>query len=259
MSQKIKGLIWLVSAVLLGVLFAFGLGYFARLLPWSVEQKMASVLGVFGSKNCSQNSSHISNVALDKVLMRLYPVYPDDKEFPLDVSVIRGETVNAFAYLGGKIFVYEGLLKKVESPEELAGILAHEIEHVKLRHVIQGVFARFITSEMLKFIFSGGKVNPQSAEVFLNLKFSVKQEEMADRGALERLRDSKVDVSGFQNFFKRDHYEYEQFFSLLSDHPSNRDRAQLVNQYKGHAVEDILTSAEWMDLKNICTDKILKR
>jgi predicted Zn-dependent protease len=255
MAPKIKGFIWVFLAFLLAVFFAFGLGYFARLLPWSVEQKMAFVFASFESKRCSQKSSQSSQDALSKILMRLYPVYPEDRSFPLDVSVIPGETVNAFAYLGGKIFVYEGLLKKIESPEEFAGIIAHEIEHVKQRHVIQGVFARFITSEMLKFIFSGGQVNPQSAEIFLNLRFSVKQEEMADRGALQRLKDSRVDVSGFQSFFKRDQNEYGQFFSLLSDHPSNKDRAQLAEQFKGHPVKSVLTPSEWLNLKKICEEK----
>ena len=255
MTQKIKGLIWVFLAFFLAAFFTFGLGYFARLLPWSVEQKMAFVFGSFESKRCSQKASQSSRDALSKILNRLYPVYSEDRFFPLDVSVISGEAVNAFAYLGGKIFVYEGLLKKVQSPEELAGILAHEIEHVKQRHVIQGVFARFITSEMLKFIFSGGQVNSQSAEIFLNLRFSVKQEEMADRGALKRLKDSRIDISGFQDFFKRDQNEFGDFFSLLSDHPSNKDRAQLAEEFKGHPIQELLTRPEWLELKKICSDK----
>lgn len=49
-------------------------------------------------------------------------------------AVLNSETVNAFAGPSGFIFVTKGALRKMESEDELAGVLAHEIAHVCLRH-----------------------------------------------------------------------------------------------------------------------------
>jgi len=56
-------------------------------------------------------------------------------KFPYVFKVIQGKDVNAFSLPGGTIYVYEGLVKYVESDDELAGVLSHEISHASLRHV----------------------------------------------------------------------------------------------------------------------------
>src|SRR5579862_821482 len=50
-------------------------------------------------------------------------------------EVIKGTDVNAFSLPGGYIYVFEGLVKYVESDDELAGVLGHEISHAAFRHV----------------------------------------------------------------------------------------------------------------------------
>jgi Zn-dependent protease with chaperone function len=47
--------------------------------------------------------------------------------------------VNAFAAPGGRIVVFRGLLEKTGRPEELAGVLAHEMQHVVLRHPLEAI------------------------------------------------------------------------------------------------------------------------
>lgn len=55
--------------------------------------------------------------------------------FPYVFKVVKSDDVNAFSIPGGYIYVFEGLLKYVESDHELAGVLAHEVAHASLRHV----------------------------------------------------------------------------------------------------------------------------
>ena len=50
--------------------------------------------------------------------------------------VVKNESVNAFATLGGHIFIFSGLIDMTDEPEELAAVLAHEIGHVEKRHVV---------------------------------------------------------------------------------------------------------------------------
>lgn len=56
-------------------------------------------------------------------------------KFPYSFTVLQGPDVNAFSIFGGRVYVFEGLMKYVESDDELAGTLAHEISHIAFRHL----------------------------------------------------------------------------------------------------------------------------
>ncbi|QJR16268.1 M48 family metalloprotease [Usitatibacter palustris] len=60
-------------------------------------------------------------------------------DLPWSFGVLDSDTVNAFAMPGGTIMVTSGLLKKLNSESELAGVLAHEIGHVVKKHQLQAI------------------------------------------------------------------------------------------------------------------------
>src|SRR6185369_7835860 len=107
----------------------------------------------------------------------------------LDVAVLEDETVNAFALPGGHVFVLTGLLKKSQSPDEVAGVLAHELGHVVLRHHLRtamrslgvGAAASVVLGDTggLAALLASGSGQP------LDLAFSRDQESEADEFAVE--------------------------------------------------------------------------
>src|SRR5262249_20810891 len=150
----------------------------ARSIPWSFENDLA----VLATPPSLCGAHHPESTALlSKVVQRLYPIYPTDANFPLKVDVIKGSTVNAYASLGGRIYIFDGLLKQVTSVEELAGVLAHEIEHVHHRDIIQGVVVRMVNVGLLQSIFTNvHAVGPVIAKMMLNMSFTREQESEAD-------------------------------------------------------------------------------
>ena len=66
-------------------------------------------------------------------------LHTDRPDLPWTFSVIDTETINAFALPGGQILVSSGLLKRLSSESELAGVLAHEVAHVVKRHQIKAI------------------------------------------------------------------------------------------------------------------------
>lgn len=56
-------------------------------------------------------------------------------KFPYVFTVLKGDDVNAFSIFGGRVYVFEGLMKYVQSDDELAGTLSHEISHIAFRHM----------------------------------------------------------------------------------------------------------------------------
>ncbi len=248
-AQQLKGSAWLLGAGLLAFAVAAGVPYFAARVPWPVEKRLAAVMGDDDRAPCGQNRPE-SAAALAKLTKRLYPVYPEDAGFPLTVEVVPGATVNAFAGLGGRVRVFDGLLQQAQSPEELAGVLAHEIEHVRRRHIIQGLAARLLTLGALKLAFSNGA---PAARALLNMSFGRQQEHEADEGGLKRLRQARIDTAGFASFFERAENSTA-MPALLSDHPSSSGRAELARRYAGGASEPILNAQEWRALQSICKD-----
>ena len=70
---------------------------------------------------------------------RWIALHSDRPELPWTFSVIDTETINAFALPGGSVIVSSGLLKRLNSESELAGVLAHEIAHVARKHQIHAI------------------------------------------------------------------------------------------------------------------------
>jgi predicted Zn-dependent protease len=68
-------------------------------------------------------------------------LHSDRPDLPWTFSVIDTETINAFAMPGGSIVVSSGLVKRLSSESELAGVLAHEIAHVVKKHQLQAIQA----------------------------------------------------------------------------------------------------------------------
>ncbi|MGZ5660701.1 MAG: M48 family metalloprotease, partial [Usitatibacter sp.] len=68
-------------------------------------------------------------------------LHSDRPELPWTFSVIDTETINAFAMPGGSIIVSSGLVKRLASESELAGVLAHEIAHVVKKHQLAAIQA----------------------------------------------------------------------------------------------------------------------
>ena len=83
---------------------------------------------------------------------------------PLEAHVLSSTVPNAFALPGGKVYLLDGLLQKAESPDEIAGVLAHELGHVHHRDGLRRLIQTGGTSFLIGLLF--GDVTGGSAVVF---------------------------------------------------------------------------------------------
>ena len=254
LSAKIKGLIWVAAACLVGAFFALGISPLAHLVPWKVEQKL-SRLFLFepSSKSCQGNAQ--ARQILARLVGRLYPLYPKDSDSSVDVFVVQDPSINAYATLGGMIFINSGLLEQAKSPEELAGVLAHEISHVSNRHVLEGSLVHILTVEGIKILVSGQPSSSSNlARYFLNMSFTKRQEVQADQEGLDRLKQAQIDNKGISEFFKRMSQDNlaEKF---LSDHPSKQDRIEMARKIEAYDIRPSISPDEWKILQNFCKNK----
>ncbi len=260
MSKKKLGiLVSLFVSVLIFIYFGVQLfsAQIARRIPFPIEQKLAKKVNIekqFDSCVLSLEQT----AALDKLVASVYPALPGDSDFSINVQVSREKIANAFTLPGGYILLTQGLLSQAESPEEIAGVLAHELGHVQHRHLLQKIIRGSIMVSLVNFISLGPSgmllIDPGTAAQLLLLKFDRSMEEEADQAALLRLEEQRIDLKGFQDFFKRSHPELPSGLGFLSTHPGSRERMELIekNILSEMEAREILTPEEFQALKSVC-------
>lgn len=207
------------------------------------------------AKRCNLNLAR--SFALEKLLSRIYPLDEEDKKLGIQVHVVMGFEENAFALPGGEIWIFSGLLKNAQSPEEIAGIIAHEIEHIKKRHLIENLVRGTLVTSLLSLaagdLTAVLSVDPQTAMGILSLQYSREQEQQADLGAKERLRKAGLSTQGLIDFFERNKMQGKNIPKFLSTHPSNENRIKLLESDKNlKSLIKILEFQEWLNLKATC-------
>ncbi len=143
--------------------------------------------------------------------------------------VVDNKEMNAFAAPGGVVVVYSGLLKGTDSPEEAAGVIAHEVAHAELRHGLQGMVKSMglrAGAALLLGDWSGAVLSEATASL-LEMKFSREAETEADAEGLRRMVAAKINPEGMARFMDKLAAQSQGGTppALLSTHPASTERA----------------------------------
>jgi beta-barrel assembly-enhancing protease len=148
------------------------------------------------------------------------------------VTVVKSPVVNAFALPGGSVVVFTGLIKEAKSPEEVAGVLGHELNHVLQRHGMERIVKTLGVMAVAAIVFGDqqgliGLARQLGVEI-ITLKYNRDQETEADLTGLRLLHKAKVDPAGMIAFFERlaQSEKETQRVELLSTHPMSTSRAE---------------------------------
>jgi beta-barrel assembly-enhancing protease len=175
--------------------------------------------------------------AVNEMAHRLAGQIPDNP-YTFEVTVVKSDVVNAFALPGGYVVVFTGLMKKAERAEEVAGVLAHELNHVLQRHGLERIVKQLGFVAVVSIVLGnppgmGGMMKQLGIEL-MTLKFGRAQETEADVTGLQLLHRAKIDPSGMITFFQRLAEKDEGRVEWLSTHPMSSDRAdRLKAQFAG--------------------------
>ncbi|CAM3093443.1 Peptidase M48 domain-containing protein [Sphingomonas antarctica] len=233
-----------VSAVLVvGVLSAPR--WIAPLIPMSVERRLGDTLiGDIDSHSCSGKGGQ---AALDALAARIEPGRAD-----LRVRAVPVPMVNAITLPGGTILIFDGLLKQAAGPDELAGVLGHEIGHVRHRDTLKGLLR-----EAGLTILTGGANGAlaNNAGMVVALRYSRDAEGDADDYAIDALRRAHVSPVQTAGFFQRLAKQGDASGALawLSSHPVSADRrARFLNSRGTGPVTPALDATQWRALSTMC-------
>jgi predicted Zn-dependent protease len=195
---------------------------------------------------------------VNKIGQRIVAALPE-QPFRFHFYVINEPVYNAFATPAGHVFIYTGLLAAMDTEEELAGILAHEIAHVTCRHISQKIeLAKKVGWATLAGMAAGvlmgaagGAAAAASAVtmgsaatgVATQLAFSRENEMQADQLGLKYLAAAGYSGSGLLKILKKirskQWFGKEQVPSYMMTHPAIEDRMA----YVASMVEDASAAA----------------
>lgn len=226
-------------------------GWIAPFIPRSWEDRLGdAMVGDFGGRLCETPASR---AAIDKLRRQLGDDVPIRQ-----IGIANVRMVNAVALPGGRILIFRELLADAASPDELAGVLAHEIGHVRNRDTLTALVRQLGLSVVLGGFNGqvGGAING-----LLALSYGRDAERAADSYSIEALRQAGISPLPTAAFFARMGKEsggeaLEATTSWMASHPVSAERraAFARSAVQGRTYRPALTPAEWKAVVNACAD-----
>ncbi len=221
-------------------------------LGWSVVETVAPV-----EKRCRDSTQ---SKAIQEILSALRSSVPHSS-YKFRVMVVNSPAVNALAAPGGVIVIFRGLLEKTTTPEELAGVLAHEMQHILHRHATRALLQQVSMKILLGAAVGDAKglsYGLEGAQTLGMLRYSRQKEEEADREAIQMLIASGLDPRGLLTFFETVQKESRKSLKLpsyLSTHPDLEERIQRLKSLTSNApipTCPLLPGYNWKEFDDIC-------
>ncbi len=264
-----------VTGVLL-ILFLIPFSYFvlipafsekvAKRIPVSFEESLSKpylAMLVPKESRCNGDKEYKK---IEAIFNRLTATIPES-EYDFKLYVVKSDIVNAFALPGGHIVLYSELLQHTDRPEQVAGVLAHEIQHVTNRHGTESLVKDYSLGLILSVITNDTKSVEQTVGLakYLGLmNYSRENETEADEGGMNMLRDAKIDSDGMVEFFEildGQAGDVPDSLKYFSTHPQTGDRISRLKEISGgmeYKPEEIYTQKEWVEIKKICSGILTK-
>jgi len=189
-------------------------------VPMSWERNVGSaIVGDFGDLRCRNEDGQR---ALEALVERVAPgatAGPNGiKVAALDVPMF-----NAAALPGGYIVVFKPPITETD-PEALAGVLAHEVAHVRRRHVTESLIRELGIGALIR-LFAGNV--GANAEQIVSLSYTRANEAQADSDAIQMLRRANISPRPTAALFERLSKEAPGFAAeFLQSHPASAKRAE---------------------------------
>jgi predicted Zn-dependent protease len=176
------------------------------------------------------------------------------------ITIVDAPIPNAFALPDNSIIVTDELIALAEHPDEVTGVLAHEIGHIAHRHVMTNVVRNIGVGVFFDVVFGGAGVGQAVAIASVNLaalRYGRDDETEADESGFDYLDRAGLNPAAVARFFDRI-AELEQeagvsdFPTLLASHPATAERAAAARARARPNAPPSLTDAEWRVVRSSC-------
>ena len=209
-----EGGLWglLLASVVLGIWGLFwlasdGVDYAVQQMPTSVDR----TLGDSAKDSMSDFGEPVKDEEVRALCMAIFDALkvhaPQDQGFEYRLEVLENEMPNAFAMPGGQMVILTGLLEILDTPEEVAGVLAHELAHVYRRHSLKRLLQAtgLITLGQIAMgdVAGAAGMLAGAAGMAALQHYSREAEEDADRQGTELMHRAGIDPENLAEAFRK--------------------------------------------------------
>ncbi|MFY0606206.1 MAG: M48 family metallopeptidase [Cyclobacteriaceae bacterium] len=174
----------------------------------------------------------------------------------IKLHLVNTDQINAFALPGDHLVIFTGLISSSDEPDEVAGVMAHELAHIELNHVMKKLVKEMGLSVLISMAGGngGGQVIKEAAQLLSSRAFDRSIEKEADMQAVDYLVGANMGTEPFANFlYKRsqDSNDLINYLTWISTHPNPEERAEYIIEYStsnNYEAVASLDSALWSDL-----------
>jgi Zn-dependent protease with chaperone function len=228
------------------------------LVPQAFERRLGGVADgqvrtLFGGKVCDNAAGQAAFTKLMTDLREAAGLDPS-----VQAAVLATPIPNAFALPGGKVYLLNGLLAKAENPDEIAGVLAHELGHLRHRDGTRNLIYNGGSSFLIGLLF--GDITGSSALIFasrslVTASYSRDAEENADTFSIDVMHKLGRPTKAMgELLFRVTGNEADKGSSILANHPLTEDRlARMTKEDRPPSGPPLLSADEWASLKAICS------
>jgi len=227
-------------------------GVVAPVVPNAVLSPIGAHMVTTTAESAPLCSGEAGTAALNKLATKLATASGSDREFKIYVA--KADELNAFAAPGGHIVLYKAILDHARSPNEVAGVLAHEMGHVVEDHPAKAVVEAFGYNIFGLLVPGSDSTTSEVAKTLLTSAHSRADELDADRVGVQMLNAAELDSHGLIGFFKtldEGGNKIPGALQFLSTHPAGDTRTNSLQDF----VQDgapAMTPDEWASFKAIC-------
>ena len=170
------------------------------------------------------------------IMNRFYATLNYSVGYPVHVTVVESDEINAFAIPGGHMVVYSGILERMRMPEELAALLGHEATHISQRHSLRNLFRSLGRSILLLLVLGNesGLIAQLAGQLdaLKGLEYSRALEYEADEKGMALMSQSRIDASGMLRLMEMLQKETHgtELPGFLQTHPLHADRINAIQK-----------------------------
>ncbi len=176
----------------------------------------------------------------------------------IQLVIIDRDEINAFALPGGHLGIFTGLIKEAENEAELAGVLAHEVAHISLNHVMDKMIKELGFSVLVSIATGNatGETIGSAIRIITSNAYSRSLEEEADQYAAEYLISANINPESYSEFLyrmSRNKSELPEQLKWLETHPDPEARAMHILELipdNEKAYHSVLGQKTWENLQN---------
>ncbi len=227
----------------------------ANLLPGSARDMLGEQVVGSMTRDRATCTAPAGLAALDQLTATLSIAAGTNQHFK--VVVVDWDIPNAFATPGQRIVLTRALIESAKSPDEVAGVLAHEMGHGIEMHPEAGIVRGIGFAAATELIIGGAGSSLANIGVLLTqLSYSREAEREADAHALRILKAAKVSPQGLLDFFDRmaeTEKDGDGGPGVFRSHPQTQERRKVVAAAVGYSATPALAAKEWAALQSLCS------